>query len=151
MFTIQEKAVTTALLHMAKHAHEQHVVAGLFLGRTETREVLEAVPLVHTWALTPTVTVAVALATEYGKSKNLEVVGFYAKNAAVLKSLLGSFLRGKGLGAVLDHDTGSLKIVEGQGTQRGDGKMSQLIKEGRFMEIVDFDDHLENPHLTFLE
>ena len=147
-----------ALLHFAKHAHEQHIVAGVFLGRVgeKNQDIVEAVPLVHTWALTPTITLGVAMATEYANTKNLEVVGFYAKTAAVVKNLLTSFSwvgRGKGVGVALDKDTGNLKLIEGQAKIAetiDEIKMKTRIKDGTFMNIVDLDDHLENPKLDFL-
>ncbi len=131
------------------------MIGGVFLGKSGTSEVLQSIPLFHTWALAPTVTVGLALVAEFAKSADLEIVGFYASTSAVLKSLMTFLPSGvgkgskAGVGAVLEV-SGDL-VVEGNGkVEVDDKKMEIAINEGAYLDIVDFDDHLEDPRKDFL-
>jgi hypothetical protein len=152
-WTIKHSAASTALLHFAKHGSET-VVAGVFLGRSQISEVVQAVPLVHCWALAPTMTAALAMVAEFAKDASLEICGFYASTAAILKQLTPMVTGRAGkagvIGVVLEAN-GTLKVVEGQGqVELDEAKMEAAVKKGAYADVVDFDDHLEDPSKDFL-
>lgn len=152
-WTIRHSAASTALLHLAKHGSED-IVAGVFLGNPETSEVIQTIPLVHTWALTPSLTAGLSIVAEFAKTSSLELCGFYASTPAVLKQLIpmltGRVTKAGVVGAVLEK-SGALKVVEGHGrVELDEAKIQAAVNMGVFADVVDFDDHLEDSSKDFL-
>ncbi len=153
-WTIKHSAASTALLHLAKHGSED-IVAGVFLGSPATSEIVQTIPLVHSWALAPTITVGLAMVAVFAKSAGLELCGFYASTTALLKQLTpmvtGRAAKAGVIGVVLEAN-GALKVVEGQGrVELDEAKMEAAVKKGVYADVVDFDDHLEDPSKDFLD
>jgi hypothetical protein len=153
---ITEDAYLVTALHFAKHGNSD-VVFGLLLGKDN--EVIEAIPLFHSFVLNPSLLVGMALASEYAKSRGYEIVGAYSKTAPALKLALSmlklktspidllfsedNLTRDKCMfssenGIVeCDHESASLRI-------------SELIAKNVYIKVADLDEHFVDPRNDFL-
>eukprot|EP00930_Biecheleria_cincta_P092095 TRINITY_DN81900_c0_g1_i1.p1 TRINITY_DN81900_c0_g1~~TRINITY_DN81900_c0_g1_i1.p1 ORF type:complete len:227 (-),score=46.13 TRINITY_DN81900_c0_g1_i1:76-699(-) len=168
-YAFEPQAYAKAVLHGCKHSSEP--VLGLFLGAASGKvmKVLDAIPLFHTHSLAPMLKVACMLAEEHCKAVGgLEIIGLYhaapsgstemTPVKAIAEKVASNFSSAsvwtldasklpdnkfafQGLGYVKDE----WKAIGGDAVALSNealGETSKLITEMKFLELVDFDDHL---------
>ncbi|KAF8262910.1 UPF0172-domain-containing protein [Lactarius quietus] len=80
-FQLSDLAYTKIILHALKHPHQ--TVNGVLLGGLSqsvgrTVEIVDAVPLQHHWTnLSPMMEVGLGMVTNYARTRQLQIVGYY--------------------------------------------------------------------------
>jgi len=171
---LSHQAYVGILLHTARHASES--VNGVLLGSAWQDEisVQRTIPLLHHWtSLSPMMEIGLDLATTYASQAGLQVVGYYQASPHLQDASLGPVgekllvkLRQTVPGAValqvfLDQLTskstadapGVSVVPSGQVTlesNKSPARATELIASGLQTKYADFDDHLENVALDWL-
>ncbi|CAE7941847.1 EMB2731, partial [Symbiodinium sp. KB8] len=176
-YSFSPKAYAKAVLHSCKHSAAP--VLGLLLGSANGKvlKVADAIPLFHTHALGPMLKIACMLAEEHCKAAgDLEIVGLYHATPsgstemtpvkAIADKLAQNFASAsvwtldasklpekqfafKGLGRSKDE----WRAISGDSVSLGSEVLvetTRLIGEMRFLEVVDFDDHLIDGNKSWL-
>eukprot|EP00490_Sorites_sp_Unknown_P018397 CAMPEP_0114643288 /NCGR_PEP_ID=MMETSP0191-20121206/3299_1 /TAXON_ID=126664 /ORGANISM="Sorites sp." /LENGTH=195 /DNA_ID=CAMNT_0001855563 /DNA_START=29 /DNA_END=616 /DNA_ORIENTATION=+ len=177
-YSFNPEAYAKAVLHVCKHSSSS--VLGLFLGHADGKviKVVDTVPLFHTHALGPMLKIACMLAEEHCKSTDAswEIVGIYhatpsgSTEMTPVKAIADKIAANFASASVWSLDAG--KLPEKQFAFKGMGRVkdewkaigselvslgsevpsetSRLISEMRFLEVVDFDDHLADGNKSWL-
>ncbi|CAJ1396656.1 unnamed protein product [Effrenium voratum] len=176
-YAFDPKAYAKAVLHGCKHSSSS--VVGLLLGNGDGKvlKVLDVVPLFHTHALAPMLKIACMLAEEHCKAVGgMEIVGLYhatgsgSTEMTPVKAIAEKVAANFAAASVWTLDAS--KLAEKQFALKGMGRVkdewkaigsdavnlssealaetSRLIGEMRFLEVVDFDDHLADGRKSWL-
>ena len=161
--SISDSAYLIAALHFAKYGHGD-AVFGLLLGKQGT--ISEAIPLFHTYVLPTSLTVALAIVSEYAKASNLNIVGAYSKHSEALNLVLPTINDNLPKGeesvgllfdeAKLQSDESMFLTINTKGepvplkAKDCSQKLQTLINEDIYIKIADFDEHLEDVSIDFL-
>jgi hypothetical protein len=157
-YNSNEKAYTKCLLHSIKYSSTH--VNGILLGtKTKTKiDILEAVPLFHSrLSLTPALEVALNIIEHMAHDKQMEIVGYYY-TTEILE--LSKHTHNAILDKLRENCPGlvSWKIVNEKWPMIVTDKDVKFAKELQredlrnmdFSQIVDFESHLEDPKLVFM-
>mmetsp|Transcript_17993 Transcript_17993/g.49986 ORF Transcript_17993/g.49986 Transcript_17993/m.49986 type:complete len:213 (-) Transcript_17993:121-759(-) len=177
-FVFHPKAYAKALLHSCKHSSE--AVIGIFIGTSTGKvvKVLDCMPLFHTHALAPMLKMACMLIEEHCRSVgDLEIVGIYhaephgigdmAAVKPIADKLAANFSscsvwtvdaaklpqKQFALRGMCHNKEGEWKQVASDAQVCGDEVLpatSRMISDMKYLEIVDFDDHLTDASLSWL-
>lgn len=171
---LSHQAYVGILLHTAKHPHQP--VNGVLLGSAWQDEisVQRTIPLLHHWtSLSPMMEIGLDLATTYASQAGLQVVGYYQASPGLHDTALGpvgekllSKLRQTVPGAValqvfldqlaskLSADAPGVSVIpSGQiilQSKKSPARATELIASGLQTKFADFDDHLEDVALDWL-
>jgi Uncharacterised protein family (UPF0172) len=161
---VNDKAYLVAALHFAKHGCGD-CVFGLLIGKG--REVVEAIPLFHSFVLAPSLILGLSLTTEYAKSLGYEVVGAYSKHILALKyslAMISPKIKTEPLGLLFDEeqverDDCMFTGVTDKADVTVDVKchyheahkvLKSLVSEDVYTSLVDLDEHFTDPSKDFL-
>mmetsp|Transcript_41291 Transcript_41291/g.131309 ORF Transcript_41291/g.131309 Transcript_41291/m.131309 type:complete len:208 (-) Transcript_41291:127-750(-) len=176
-YAFHPKAYAKALMHGCKHSSE--AVIGIFIGCVSGKalKIMDAIPLFHTHSLAPMLKVACMLIEQHCRAQGgLEVVGLYHASAsgsldmAPVKAIADKLASNFALASVWALDAAKLpeqqlalrgschnkeewKPIGSEAVSLGDEAMqhtARLVSEMRYLEIVDFDDHLTDVSLSWL-
>eukprot|EP00434_Breviolum_minutum_P011085 symbB.v1.2.009780.t1/scaffold574.1/size185248/5 len=177
-YAFHPQAYAKAVLHLCKHSSSS--VLGLFLGHADGKliKVVETIPLFHTHSLGPMLKIACMLAEEHCKSMDasMEIVGIYhatpsgSTEMTPVKAIADKIAANFASASVWTLDAS--KLPEKQFAFKGMGRVkdewkaigsdlvnlnsevlsetSRLISEMRFLDVVDFDDHLADGNQSWL-
>mmetsp|Transcript_16224 Transcript_16224/g.48957 ORF Transcript_16224/g.48957 Transcript_16224/m.48957 type:complete len:209 (-) Transcript_16224:100-726(-) len=177
-YAFHPKAYAKAMMHGCKHSSE--AVTGIFVGCVSGKvlKIMDAVPLFHTHSLAPMLKVACTLIEQHCRKEGggLEIVGLYHASAsgsldmtpvkAIAEKLVSNFssasvwaldaaklperqfaLRGS------NHSKEEWKTIPTDAVSLGDEALkhtSRVISEMKYLEVIDFDDHLTDVSLSWL-
>jgi len=174
-YSFEPKAYAKAVMHICKHSSVP--VLGVFIGRTnqKTIKIIDTIPLFHTHSLAPMLKIALMLIEQHCSDAGLEILGFYSATVSGNPDL-GQNIRA--LGEKIYSNYGAACIwafnskaqenrfaLQGMYYAKEEWKMiqdpvaikevalkttSMLIREMRHLDVVDFDDHLMNVKLNWL-
>ena len=158
---ISQPAYLVAALHFAKYG-DSDVVFGLLLGKGN--QVIEAVPLTHSFVLAPSLITGLALSGEYAKKQGYDIVGVYSKTLHALKyglSIIAPKLKNEALGllfspkqleqdrcmfAGMNDKEAELEIKCGLAHD----ELKTLVNGDAYSKLTDLDDHFSDPSQDFL-
>jgi len=176
-WSFDPKAYAKALMHSCKYSSE--AVTGVFIGSSSGKvlKVVDAMPLFHTHSLAPMLKVACMLIEQHCRAVGgLEIVGMYHATASgsfdmtpvkpIADKLASNFspasvwtvdaaklperqfaLRG------MCHSKDEWKPIGSDAVNLSDEALkhtARVISEMKYLEIVDFDDHLNDASLSWL-
>eukprot|EP00931_Biecheleriopsis_adriatica_P105652 TRINITY_DN80204_c0_g1_i1.p1 TRINITY_DN80204_c0_g1~~TRINITY_DN80204_c0_g1_i1.p1 ORF type:complete len:233 (+),score=62.72 TRINITY_DN80204_c0_g1_i1:67-699(+) len=176
-YAFDPKAYAKAAMHGCKHSSEP--VLGLFIGSASGKvmKVMDAIPLFHTHSLGPMLKIACMLTEEHCKAAGgLEIIGLYHATPsgstemtpvkAIAEKIGSNFASAsvwtldagklsekqfafKGLGHVKDEWKAIGSDAVSLSSEAMDG-VARLISEMKYLDLVDFDDHLVDGSLSWL-
>ena len=159
-WTLSEQAYLVGALHFAKHASGD-VVFGLLIGKGS--QVVEAVPLFHSFVLAPSLMVGLSLTAEYAKKKGLEIVGAYSKTLPALKYAIATIsqkTKTEPLALLfsekdLQRDACMFKSINDTveiecAFAKAHGLLKDLVDKDVYMKLIDLDEHFVDPVSDFL-
>mmetsp|Transcript_134554 Transcript_134554/g.287896 ORF Transcript_134554/g.287896 Transcript_134554/m.287896 type:complete len:211 (+) Transcript_134554:111-743(+) len=178
IYAFDPKAYAKAVMHSCKHSSEG--VTGIFIGSVSGKvlKVVDCLPLFHTHALAPMLKVACMLIEQHCRAlgNNLEIVGVYyaspsgAVDITPIKAIgekIASNFSSASMWA-LDaaklvekqfalkgwvHSKDDWKAISADASSLSDEALkhtSRLVSEMKYIEVVDFDDHLAGKSLNWL-
>lgn len=176
-YAFHPQAYAKAVLHVSKHSSSS--VLGLFLGHADGKviKVMETIPLFHTHTLAPMLKIACMLAEEHCKlTGGMEIVGIYhatpsgSTEMTPVKAIADKIAANFASASVWSLD--AAKLPEKQFAFKGMGRVKdewkaiggdlvslnsevfsetfRLISEMKFLDVVDFDDHLADGSKSWL-
>jgi len=177
IYAFDPKAYAKALMHGCKHASE--AVTGIFIGSSNGKvlKVVDAIPLFHTHSLAPMLKVACMLIEQHCKTVGgLEIVGMYhatisgSLDITPVKAIADKIASNFPAASVWALDTTKLPgkqfALHGMSQVKEEWKpiscdsvnlseealkqTTRVIAEMKYLELVDFDDHLTDASLNWL-
>eukprot|EP00929_Paragymnodinium_shiwhaense_P115481 TRINITY_DN84407_c0_g1_i1.p2 TRINITY_DN84407_c0_g1~~TRINITY_DN84407_c0_g1_i1.p2 ORF type:complete len:194 (+),score=37.76 TRINITY_DN84407_c0_g1_i1:104-685(+) len=176
-YSFDPKAYAKAVMHCSKHASES--VLGVLLGSASgsTLTVSDVVPLFHTHSLAPMLKIAFMIIDQHCQSTSDEIVGIYYATPsgnteltpvkAIADKVASNYAGGASAWGLDAAKVGQDQFAfvgmrhakdqwsacgadAGAVSQEGLKHTKRLISEMKYLDVVDFDDHLNNPSLNWL-
>jgi len=176
-YAFDPKAYAKAVMHGCKHSSE--AVTGIFIGCVSGKvlKLVDAIPLFHTHALAPMLKVACMLIEQHCRTVgNLEIVGMYyaspsgSLDITPVKAIADKIASNFAMASVWALDAAKLPerqfALKGSCHSKDDWKQlsadaailsdealkqtARAVSEMKYLEIIDFDDHLADVSLNWL-
>lgn len=178
-YTFDPKAYAKAVMHCCKHSSDACLGVFVGQSNGKTLQITDAMPLFHTHSLAPMLKVAFTLIEQHCKGLGLEIVGIYHTTAqggtemTPVKPIADKVAAAFSGASVWSFDAAKLSATGQQfaftgmyhskdewksvGADVDTGladealkRTSRLVSEMKYLELVDFDDHLGTPALNWL-